>query len=223
MPDEVTTPNNSLPEGDKPTDGEGADSSQVSVKDVLNKELGKEFSSDEEAIKAIKDTFSYVGKGSEYNRAVKALVSERSISREQAEQLLMENVNQVQGGEENNSQESSKGAENFVTKDQYEKDMFYSKHPEYEPFKNMIDGLRHSDPGKYQDLNSVVQADEFKSIFEKAQAYEEAEKSKSVLHSNPRLGQVKDKMSQAQELLNQGKDVAAGQAAVQAVRDVYDI
>lgn len=44
---------------------ENEQSQSESIKDILSKTLGKDFQSDEAALKAVKDTFSYVGKKKE--------------------------------------------------------------------------------------------------------------------------------------------------------------
>jgi len=122
----------------------------------------------------------------------------------------------------------------FVPKAEFEEAMFYSKHPEYESQKEIISALAAKN-GK--SISEVVESDTFKSVFSKVKAADEIEASKSVLHSNPRLGQVTDKMTQAQDALKASKEAAkqgdvtqatqaynAGKAAVvSAVIDAYEI
>lgn len=54
-----------LPESGDVNPADSSEAETVSLKDLLGKELGKEFDSDESALKAVKDTFSYVGKKKE--------------------------------------------------------------------------------------------------------------------------------------------------------------
>ena len=89
---------------------------------------------------------------------------------------------------------------------------FYAEHPEYKGVKDLISSL-----GKNPE--EVVNTDVFKKAYTAMKASEDSEKSKSVLHSNPRLGQVTDKMTQAQEAAKAGNHEAAKAAAVSAVLD----
>jgi hypothetical protein len=62
MPEDEIITEETLPEESDGGSAVSDDGEKVSLKDILGKELGKTFASDEAAIKAVKDTFSYVGK-----------------------------------------------------------------------------------------------------------------------------------------------------------------
>lgn len=79
---------------------------------------------------------------------------------------------------------------------QMEDDLFFSRHPEYEDYRPVISKMG-SNPAE------VIASEEFKTIYEKAKGYDESQSVKSVLHSNPRLGVVKDKLGEAREKLAQ--------------------
>ena len=96
---------------------------------------------------------------------------------------------------------------------------FFSKNPDYEPYKDLINGLKKEG----QTLSDVVNQDAFKGIYEKAKAGDEIAKAKSVLQSNPRIGMATNKMAEAKDLLNDGKSDEAGDKAVAAVLDVYGL
>lgn len=76
-----------------------------------------------------------------------------------------------------------------------EEDLFYLRNKEYEPYKAVIRKMG-GNPAE------VVGSDEFQTLYEKAKGYDESQSVKSVLHSNPRLGVVKDKMTSAREKLS---------------------
>lgn len=122
----------------------------------------------------------------------------------------------------------------FVPRAEFEEATFYAKHPEYESQKDIISALavKHG-----KTVSEVVEMDTFKTVFDKVKTADEINASKSVLHSNPRLGLVTDKMTQAQDALKAsrqaaaaGDSVAAEQAysagkaaAVSAVMEAYQI
>ena len=66
------------------SDGGAAGSEEKSIKSVLEKELGKEFPDEETALKAVKDTFSHVGKSGKYEKAVKAVMDNKNMTEDEA-------------------------------------------------------------------------------------------------------------------------------------------
>ena len=170
-------------DGDKAVDNI---ESKESIKDILGEELGKDFKTDEAALKAVKDTFSYVGKKKE---DIKDEVKQEAPT------------------------------DDFVSRKEFEEATFYAKHPEYEPYKGIIGALKNATENT---LDEVVKADDFKAVYEKATAHDESEKSKSVLQTNPRLGKVTDKMTQAKEAAAKGDTTAAKDLAVAAVIEAYE-
>lgn len=197
-----------------PADGERTDSkATISIKDVLSKELGKTFTSDESALKAVKDTFGYVGKVGKVQPILQKL--QAKFGGEANVLTLMENLADKGLPE---SKPEVKDDSKFVSREQYELDTFFAKNSKLEPHRELIDALRIK-TGK--PLSEVIELPAFKSVFDKASAYDETEKSRSVLHSNPRLGQATDKISKAREHVTSGNIAAARQSAVEAVIDAY--
>jgi len=111
--------------------------------------------------------------------------------------------------------------ERFISRDQYETDMFYSKNPEYETsgMRTVIDAMAKAEGKRPSD---IVQADNFKAIFGKVRGYDENQSMKSVLETNPRLSSSRDKFSQAQEAMKAGNKNQAEELAVRAVMDAYE-
>lgn len=88
--------------------------------------------------------------------------------------------------------------------------LFYTQNPQYESHKDIISSMG-SDPRK------VVESEAFKKVFEAVSAAEQAKKSKSVLETNPRIGEAKTKIDEAKTLVKNGRYSEASEAAVQAV------
>jgi hypothetical protein len=111
---------------------------------------------------------------------------------------------------------------NFVKRDELEsikEENFFSKNPDYEPYKDLIKGLKKEG----QSFNDVVNQDAFKGIYEKAKTSDEMAKAKSVLQSNPRISMATDKMSEAKTAAQEGRISEAGDKALGAVLDVYGL
>jgi hypothetical protein len=180
---------------DATNDGTAAQSG-VSIKDVLGQTLGKQFTSDEAALKAVKDTFSYVGK-----------------------KIDSQHAGQAAATFENNGADNVDTSK-FISKEQYEQDMFYSKNPQLEEYKDILKGLATANG---VSVSEAANLDSFKKMFEKTSAYDSSQKAKSVLETNPRLGHVTDKLSKAREFAAQGNSVAATDNAVAAVIDAYNM
>ena len=89
----------------------------------------------------------------------------------------------------------------FVPRSEFEEQTFFSQKPEYAQHRELITSLRKDG----ESLETVVNTDAFKNIYEPAKAHAETEKTKSVLQSSPRLGQVTDKVGKAKDLIAQSK------------------
>lgn len=96
-----------------------------------------------------------------------------------------------------------------------EKDRFFDKNPDLAPFREAYEKVGGS-PDEF--FNSSA----FKPIIEKARGYDESQKLRTVLESNPRIASSKDNLSKARELQRtQGHSEAVEKLAVDAVLDVY--
>lgn len=178
----------------------------------INEITGRNYASDEEALKGVRETFRYVGKAPEIKKVQEAL--EQEFGKDFNPDEL---VNMIKGSKipQNNLEEDK-----FVTKEIFEEATFYAKNPEYEQFRNLINALRTTTG---QSIEEVVKSDNFQNIYKKVQIAEEYEKSKSIVQSNPRLGQVTDKLDKARKALSEGDYKTAKASAVDAVIDTYEI
>lgn len=189
-----------------------------SVKDVLGQVLGKSFKDDATALKSIKDTFDFVGKAGSYQSNIKKLTAKFATD-ELGVISLMENLaNQSTETQVTQPTESVMG-EIQALKQQVEESEFFAERPDLKEHKDLLRELRGS-TGKR--LSEVAELPSVKSLLEKARAADEMERSKSVLQSNPRLGQVRDKLAEAREAAKSGNDAVAKSAAVSAVLDAFE-
>ena len=109
--------------------------------------------------------------------------------------------------------------EKFITRDQYEQDVFYSRNADLEPYKDIINA-RAKDLG-VRPADAVANDSSLKATIEKLRGYDKTENAKSVLMSNPRLGQVTDDMAQAQEAAKKGDYQTAERHAVKSVTALF--
>lgn len=227
---DVTTPESLSDDVDVASaDGEGAASEQVSeqvsIKDILGKELGKTFESDEAALKSVKDTFSFVGKAGKARQALDVIKNTYHVDEEGALKI-MENIKPSEPQKVEQTQSPNEESEQkidtskFVSREEFETQMFYKDNPDAIPFKKVINAISKSEGLSPSD---VWQQEDVQQLVSKAKAYDESESSKSVIMSNPKLGAATDKLSQAKEAAQSGNFEAAGELATKAVMDAYEI
>lgn len=193
---------------------------QKTLKDVLGEQLGKSFKTDEAALKAVKDTFNYVG---EYGQ-IKPLVEKAGGVQE-----LIKQMEELKQPEKTEQASPVVDPEKFVSREEYDAEKFYGQNPQYNnPEVKAILGTKPTE---------ALQNEAVKSAVDKIVSYAEVEKSKSVLETNPRLGQAKDKIGQSRDAIKQlrqaqaqGDTVGAEQAynqardsAISAVLETLDI
>lgn len=109
--------------------------------------------------------------------------------------------------------------EKFITREQYEQDVFYSRNADLEPYKDIINA-RAKDLG-VRPADAINNDPSLKATIEKLRGYDKTESAKSVLMTNPRLGQVTDDMQKAQEASAKGDHRTAETSAVKAVTALF--
>lgn len=109
----------------------------------------------------------------------------------------------------------------YISRDQYETDLFYTKNPEYEQagVRSIIDSMAKTEGKKPSE---IVNMDSFKTIFSKVKGYDENQNSNSVLETSPHLTSSRDKQAKAKEALKEGNKALAEDLAVQAVMDTLN-
>lgn len=154
--------------------------------DQLNEKLGTNYKTIDAALAGLKETRNYVGKAG-------------VVEKENAELKK-----QLEGG-----------SGNYLTKDQYEQDMFYARNADLEPYKDIINA--RAKELSLRPAEAIEKDASLKGTLEKLRAADKQESSKSVLMSNSRLGQVTDDMAKAQEAAGKGDYRSASDSAVKAV------
>lgn len=223
-----------VPGADVPS-GEGEPNVNVeslSLEDI-NKDLGRDFKTIEDAQKGISDTFKFVGKAGTYQSVMKELTTSLGMD----ESGVVKHLQTLAGAGKPPVEEKPKpeiDPEGFVSKEQYDRDMFFKDNPKYEPVKALINDMSKAH-GK--TAAEVIEMDAFKDVFTKVEGFDQTQGKKSVLESNPRLNAAKDKVTNAKTSINEAtKARVAGDAGaanaheaqarkdvVGAVMDVYNI
>jgi hypothetical protein len=116
--------------------------------------------------------------------------------------------------------EATVDPEKFITRDQYEQDLFYSRNSDLEPYKDIINA-RAKELG-IRPADAIANDAALKTTLEKLRGYDKTESAKSVLMSNPRLGQVTNEMENAQNALQKGDYRTASRSAVKSVIELMN-
>lgn len=170
-------------------DGNGnvGNSSETLTLDEINTLTGRNYKDKETALKALKETYSMVGK-----------VGKIEKEKEELNKKLMD-TNII-------------GDELKQIKDE----LFYTKNPQYAQYRDTISAMGVN-PAE------VVEKDSFKKIFTDLSEYEKTKSAKSVLESNPRIGQAKTKLDEAKEMVTKGQYAQSKETAVTAVLEAYEV
>lgn len=197
--EEVITPN-TLPDGGDvaPADGQGADQNgNISLED-LQSVLGKEFRDKETALKSVKDTFNYVGDVGK----VKNLFAEAKQRLNTDDNGVLEALQKVMDQQPQGEAQPQAPADAFITREQYQEDMFFSKNPNLEETRDLLTALKDSADESYaMTWSDFVKTESAKKVIDTFAGYQEVQAKKSVLESNPRLGAASDKLANAQQKL----------------------
>jgi hypothetical protein len=220
MTEELTS-SNTFPDGGDvaPAGGGETDSSDVSVRGVISQLTGKDFRNDDTAAKYVKDNLEFVGKARNYQPIINKLEKQFGSPDEAVrslERLLNVNGDTTVAPQPAPTPDPSQ----FVSRAEFDRVNFYAKNPALEAHREIIDSYARANG---LPLETAVNAPALKGLIERASAYEAVEKSKSVLQSNPRLGQVTDKMTSAREFQQSGNHDAAASAATAAVLDSLNL
>lgn len=90
-------------------------------------------------------------------------------------------------------------ADNFVSKEQYEEDMWFAAHPDVADQKTLVRALK-KETGK--TLDEVLELPELKPLLEAKKA--QAENSKSVIHGNSRIANTADYQTDLEQAIQTG-------------------
>jgi hypothetical protein len=164
----------------------------------LNKGLGKDFKDKDTALKSLKDTQSYVAQVGTLKSQLEKLQSQPSSPQASGEIAdLKAQLNNIQ-------------TENFFERNA--------------PLKAIRTTVEAFTKAQGKTLQEVAELPEIKELLVKVSGFEQSQKMRTVLESNPRLASMQDKMTKAQELAATKSRKAIGEAAdiaVSAVMDAY--
>lgn len=104
----------------------------------------------------------------------------------------------------------------FISREQYEKDMFYSQNPELnkKEVRTVLDAMAKANG---VSVKEVAESEDFKSLFGKVKGYEESQSIKTVLETNPRIAAQQDSFQRAGELIKAGNRDQAESLIARAV------
>lgn len=192
--------------------------------EVLNEALGTSYKSPEDAVTGLKETRNYVGRAGKYAKAVDAVVKAKGVSEDDAVKYIMETVTTPTPVaplvEAPKVETPVVKSEEFVSKAEFAKAMFYKDNPDLVPFSTVLDSMASTQGKSHVE---VAKDETFTSLVNAKKAQDESDKSKSVLTSSPKLGQVADKMTQAQEAAKNGKHLQGAKLVTEAVMEAFDI
>ncbi len=193
--------------------GDNVSEETVSLHDLVNKELGTSYADDDAALQGLKQTKDYVGRVGQvmpfFDKA-----KEKGI----ATSKLFEAMDNIVNGTPQGSP-VSENTDKFATKDQIlslQRDIFYKDNPQLSGYRQAIDEFSTA-TGK--SPAEVVAMDSFKALIGNATGFDEVQKAKTVLNSNPRLGVAQDSMTKAAEAMKTGDQSSAIANAMDGVME----
>ena len=181
--------------GDTAVGGQNPQESTLTLSE-LRSVLGKDFKDKETALKSLKDTQSYVGKVGQLEKEL------TTLRNQPASAANTQDVSEVK-------------AEIRKMKDE----LWFADNAAYKPHRTLVEKYAKAE-GK--TFSEIVESPEFKDVFSKIQGFEQSQKMRTVLESNPRLASSQDKMSKAQTLAATRSRKALGEAGEQAISAVMD-
>lgn len=233
MPEENNNVEAVVPGSDvQPGEGGANVTDSLSLVDI-NKSLGRDFKTLEDAQKGIADTFKFVGKAGNYQTVMKNL--QESLGMDEAG--VVKHLETTAAAAKPKVEEEKKpevNTDDFISKEQYDRDMFFKDNPQYDSMKSLINDMSKAN-GK--TAAEVVEMDAFKAVFVKVEGFDKTQTKKSVLETNPRLNSSKEKLTKSKEAINQSvkervagdtgaanaSEATARKEAVGAVMEAYEI
>lgn len=207
-----------------PAGGDGA--AQPTLTDKVNEALGKEFPNEDAALKAIKDTFAHVGDVGKLDTLKEAVGQVQRENNLPSEEAAIEFIKNSAGAKPLAPAPNEPDPNKFVSREEFEDEQFYGSHPELQAHKATIDAFRSKPSNQGKSLTEITGENgdaDLKSQLEIATKHVEAEGSKSVLESSPRLGQTRDHMTKAAEASKEGDNETASKEATAGVIEAFDL
>jgi hypothetical protein len=190
---EQTLPHQTLPgtEQNVPASDGGATVEPTDVKEffeVANELLGKNYPSNDSAVKSLKDTFGAVGEYGKFQPFIQKL--KETKGGEDAVLKIMENLTTETPAPVVQPQAAPApqvDPATFVSKEQYEEDMWFASHQDAASLKTVIKAVK-KETGK--SFDEVLELPEIKPLMESKKTSAENDASRSVIHSNASVQEV---------------------------------
>lgn len=150
--------------------------------------LGKKFPNKEKALKALRDTNSYVG-----------------AKKDKVKEEILQEI-----------------GDRFIPADRYHEDMFFARNTQYNTpeIKEVINAMAKANG---QSPEQVVNSDTFKRVFDSFSGFEQIQKQKTVLQSNPRIASSKNHLESAVKAAQEGNIEATEKSVVNAVKEAFEL
>ncbi len=192
-----------------------ADISGMEFKEAIGKTLGKEFADDQTALKAVKETFSFVSGAAHAKKALEAVMTAKGFKTE-AEAVEFINTT-IKPQEQKPTEVKAPVVDDtkFVPREEFDKKNFYNDNPDYKDHADLLETFAKANPEKSRA--EIIQMDVFKSQFDASKSA----KQKSILHSGSKVGVQSDAMTKAKEELKSGNQQAADSMATKAVMEAF--
>lgn len=198
----LTTPE-SVPEASDVSAAEGKGAEASLTLDQVKDALGKDFKDVDSALKSIKDTYNYVGSQAQFKEQMTALTEKLGTD----ERGVLSALEALAGSQKAEVKQAEKPQGDYVSKEQYETDNFFAGNKQLEGLKDVLVGLKAGQSGV--SWNEFMQQPHIAQLVEQNQAYSEMQSKKSVVESNPRVGQALDKITQAKSAVQQAQTAYA--------------
>lgn len=203
---ELNTPDNSVPRSVDVAEGEGGGNDSVvkSLAEVVNHEWGTNFKDDAAALKGLQDNAMFRGKLGKYRPFIEKLETTRGGENQALK--YMEDITKDEVKPVAPQSAPSIDPAGFVSKDQYERDVWFSKNPAYAPYEELVSALKVANPGKSYD--EVKELPALKTLVDKANEADEIKNARQPLTSSSRVyaNQPAEKRAEAWKQAKETKD-----------------
>lgn len=151
------------------------DSGTLTFVEAINRATGRDYKTDEEALKGVSETAKYVGKVGKYKDVLSAVEAAYG-GESKAIEALQGLTKKEQKALEQAQPDLAKEVENLKA------DLWFKENPDYAAHRKLISALKQ--PG--QSYEDVINSDEYRGTFETLKG-KQPETTKSIIHTNARI------------------------------------
>ena len=183
----------------------------------------KDTTSEAEVVEAPEvDTTGESGEVKETPKSFRDEVAEitglKEIPDDETARKVVKDMNSYTGKQKDQKSEEAKkeilDSGDFISKERYESDMFFSKNDAYARDKDLIEAIASKNG---VSVTEAVELDSYKTVAEKITGFEKSKEGENVLKSNPRITATKDTMEKSRTALGEGNNTVAEDLAVKGV------